>query len=50
MAKALKEVSQSIERNLTLPKTPIHSRLKRLHGYIKRGLSIYYIEQTEVED
>ncbi|EDN68953.1 transposase [Beggiatoa sp. PS] len=49
MSKALEEVSQSIKRNITLPKTPIYSKLKRLHGYIKRGLSIYYVEQKEIE-
>ena len=49
MAKALEEVSQSIEHNISLKETPIYSKLKRLYGYIKRGLSIYYSEQKEVE-
>jgi len=49
MAKALEEVSQSIECSMEQKETPIYSKLKRLHSYIKRGLSIYYSEQKEVE-
>jgi hypothetical protein len=49
MAKALEEVSQSIEHNMEREETPIYSKLKCLYSYIKRGLSIYYIEQKEVE-
>lgn len=49
MAKALEEVSQSIERNMEQEETPIYLKLKRLHGHIKRGLLIYYTEQKEVE-
>ena len=49
MAKALEDVSQSIERNLSQQKTPIDDKLKRLQGCIQRGLSIYYIFQTEIE-
>jgi hypothetical protein len=48
MAKALEEVEQKIERNMALP-IPIYSALTRLHGYIKRGLSIYYTEQKEIK-
>jgi len=49
MAKALEEVSQSIECSMEQKETPIYSKLKRLHSYIKRGLSIYYSEQKEIE-
>lgn len=49
MANALKDVSQSIERNLKLRKTPISSKLKRLQGCIKRGLLIYQTDQIEIE-
>lgn len=47
MSQALEEVSKSLERNLKRRKTIITSKLKRLNGCIKRGLSIY--EQDKVE-
>ena len=42
MAYALREVAQSLERNLSQPTTPIASLLERLHGYIQRGLALYH--------
>jgi hypothetical protein len=48
MAEALEEVSQSIERNLKLGKTPISSKLKSLNRCIKRGLSIYDKERKKI--
>lgn len=48
MAKALEEVSNSLERNLKHGKTPISSKLKRLDGFIKRGLSVYQQDITEI--
>jgi len=48
MANALEEVSQSIERNLRVQKTTISSKLKRLNGCIKRGLSIYNHNKSEI--
>jgi len=50
MANALKEVSQSIERNLKRGKTPISAKLKRLNGCIKRGLSIYQQDKAKIEE
>lgn len=48
LSKALEEVSNSLERNLKHGKTPISSKLKRLNGFIKRGLSVYQQDITEI--
>jgi len=50
MANALEEVSSSIERNLEHGKTPISSKLERLNGCIKRGLSIYQPDVAEITE
>ncbi|MCP4289844.1 MAG: transposase [Gammaproteobacteria bacterium] len=41
MAYALREVCQSLDRNLACSPTPITRLLKRLRGYIQRGLAEY---------
>ncbi len=48
MANALKEVSRSIERNLKRKESAISSKLKRLNGCIKRGLSVYDQDRSEI--
>lgn len=50
MAKALESMGESLERNVHLPTTPIHSKLKRLYDCIQRGLSIYHQEQGPIEN
>lgn len=50
MANALKEVSESLERNLIHGKTPISSKLKHLNGCIERGLSIYQADKAKIEE
>ena len=48
MYHALEEVSQSIEENLNLGKTPISSKLNRLNNCIKQGLLIYQQDKAEI--
>lgn len=50
MARALTAVLHSLERNLTYPSTPISGTLKRLSGFIQRGLSIYEQEKRHIEE
>ena len=48
MAYALREIGQSLERNLTCSPTPITSLLKRLRGFIQRGLTEYEKDQGRI--
>lgn len=48
MYHALAEVSQSIEENLNLGKTPISSKLNRLNHCIQHGLLVYQEDKIEI--
>jgi hypothetical protein len=50
MATALTAVSHSLERNLKHPSTPISGTLRRLSGFIQRGVSIYNQEKRHIEE
>jgi len=48
MASALREVSQSLARNLACSPTPITRLLERLRGYIQRGLGEYAKDSGQI--
>ncbi len=48
MADALREVRDSLERNVACPATPMAPLLHRLHGYIQRGLAEYQQDLVRV--
>ena len=48
MADALRRVRRSLEANMAQPPTPIREALRRLHGYIQRGLDRYEADQVRI--
>jgi hypothetical protein len=48
MAQALETVCLSLERNVTLPLTPIRGKLQRLSACIQRGVALYNHEKPDI--
>jgi len=48
MADALMRVCRSLEHNMAQPTTPIRDALRRLHGYIQRGLDRYEEDRVRI--